>query len=211
MEITWLGRSCFRLRAKEATVIIDPVTRQGAAKTAADIVLISHGHPGHSARDTVAGTPRFLTGPGEYEIKGVPIVGVQTAHDAEGGRRRGGNTVWIVQLEELAICHLGDIGHALTAEQAEQIGSVDVLLVPVGGHNTIAAAQASEIVTTLEPKIVIPMHYAAEGEEAAGLAPVDGFLREQGVARGEPQARLSITRGSLPEETQVVVLDSRKN
>jgi L-ascorbate metabolism protein UlaG (beta-lactamase superfamily) len=206
MEITWLGHSFFRLRAREAIVAIDPVARKGAAKVAADIVLVSHPHEGHNGRDAVSGSPRFVTGPGEYEIKGVSIVGVQTAHDGEGGRRRGSNTAWIVQLEDVNVCHLGDIGHTLTEQQREAIGEVDVLLVPVGGHNTINAGQATEVVTSLEPKIVIPMHYGTGDGDESALAPVDHFLREQGVRAAEPQARLQLTRAALPEETTVVVL-----
>ncbi|HEY3082249.1 MAG TPA: MBL fold metallo-hydrolase [Chloroflexota bacterium] len=211
MEINWLGHSFFRLRAKEATVAIDPIARKGAGgKVAADVVLISHEHPGHAARDVISGSPRVLTRPGEYEIKGVSIVGVQTAHDGEGGKRRGGNTAWIVQLEDIKLCHLGDIGHTLTEEQAEAIGHVDVLLVPVGGHNTINAVQANEIVTALEPKIVVPMHFGTgEGDESA-LAPVEVFLREQGLRTVEPQAKLTLTKSALPDDTQVVVLDFRK-
>jgi L-ascorbate metabolism protein UlaG (beta-lactamase superfamily) len=211
MEITWLGHSFFRLRAKEATVAIDPIARKGAGgKVPADIVLISHDHAGHSAREAVSGSARVLTRPGEYEIKGVSIVGVQTAHDAEGGKRRGANTAWIVQLEEINVCHLGDIGHTLTEEQAEAIGHVDVLLVPVGGHNTINAVQANEIVTRLEPKIVVPMHFSTGDGGEAALAPVDVFLREQGLRTVEPQAKLTLTRTALPEDTQVVVLDHRR-
>src|SRR5688572_14016053 len=206
MEIHWLGHSFFRLRAREATVAIDPIVRKGAAKVAADVVLVSHEHEGHNGRDAVSGSPRFVTRPGEYEIKGVSIVGVQTAHDNEGGRRRGANTAWIVQLEDLHICHLGDIGHTLTEPQREAIGQVDILLIPVGGHNTINAVQATEMVTSLEPKIVIPMHYGTgEGDESA-VATVDHFLREQGVRSAEPQARLQVTKATLPEETTVVVL-----
>lgn len=211
MEITWLGHSFFRLRAKEATVAIDPSGRKGAVgKVAADIVLISHEHPGHSAREAISGSPRVLTRPGEYEIKGVSIVGVQTAHDGEGGKRRGANTAWIVQLEEISVCHLGDIGHTLTEEQAEALGHVDVLLVPVGGHNTINAVQANEIVTTLEPKIVVPMHFGNGDGEDSALAPVDVFLREQGLRTVEPQPKLTLTRSALPEDTQVVLLDHRR-
>jgi L-ascorbate metabolism protein UlaG (beta-lactamase superfamily) len=206
MEIHWLGHSFFRLRGREATVAIDPIFKKSAAKVAADIVLVSHEHDGHNGREAVSGTPRYVTRPGEYEIKGVSIVGVQTAHDNESGRRRGANTAWIVQLEDLRVCHLGDIGHTLTEQQREAIGDVDILLVPVGGHNTINAVQATELVTSLEPKIVIPMHYGTGDEEESALAPVDHFLREQGVRSAEAQPRLQVTKASLPEETTVVVL-----
>jgi L-ascorbate metabolism protein UlaG (beta-lactamase superfamily) len=212
MEITWLGHACFRVRGREATILIDPYGKEhgNLGRPSADIVLVSHAHPGHSHVDAVAGAPRTLSEPGEYEIKSIPIVGVQTAHDGEGGRRRGRNVAWVFQLEEISVCHLGDIGATLTSGQAEELGSVDVLLVPVGGHNTVNAAQAAEIVTQLEPKIVIPMHYAVAGRSETPLEPVDAFLRQQGAAGAEPQARLTVTRPSLPDETQVILLEERR-
>jgi len=212
MEITWLGHACFRVRGRDATILIDPYGREhgNLGRPTADIVLVSHPHPGHGFVEGVAGTPRTLSEPGEYEIKSVPIVGVQTAHDNEGGRRRGRNVAWSFQLEEVSVCHLGDIGATLTTEQAEELGSVDVLLVPVGGHNTVNAAQAAEIITQLEPRIVIPMHYAVGGQSETPLEGVDAFLRQQGAASAEPQARLTVTRPSLPDETQVVLLEERR-
>lgn len=214
MEITWLGRSCFRLRGREGVVVIDPydksVTGRPLAKLTADILLVSHDHPGHNATGAVGGEPRILNGPGEYEIKGIPIVGVQTAHDGEHGKKRGRNVAWLVEIDDIHVCHLGDLGHTLTEEQAEALGSVDILLTPVGGHNTINAVQANEIVTTIEPKIVVPMHYADADEGNDSLDGVDAFLRVQGVTRPEPQAKLSVTATNLPSDTQVVLLDSRR-
>jgi L-ascorbate metabolism protein UlaG (beta-lactamase superfamily) len=171
-------------------------------------VLVSHDHPGHNNHAAVAGAQRVLDGPGEYEIKGIPIVGVQTSHDGEGGRRRGRNVAWLVQIEELNVCHLGDLGAPLNSEQAEALGTVDVLLIPVGGHNTINASQAGEVVTLLEPKIVIPMHYQTEARR--GETPLDGveaFLRERGAHDLQPQPKLTLTRASLPDQTQIFLLD----
>lgn len=212
MEITWLGHSCFRLRGRDVSILIDPYGKETGSlgKQTADVVLVSHDHPGHNFSAGVGGAQKVLTLPGEYEIKSVPIVGVQTAHDAEGGRRRGGNVAWIVALEEVSVCHLGDLGDRLTAQQAEAIGSVDVLLVPVGGHNTINAAQATEIVTQLEPKIVVPMHYSDGQRAETPLDTVDAFLREQGATGVQPQAKLTVTRTSLPDETQVALLEYRR-
>lgn len=214
MEITWLGHSCFRLRGRDVSIVIDPVDRGAGSnigKVAADIVLVSHDHPGHNAVSQIGGSPRVLDGPGEYEIKGISIVGVQTAHDAQDGRVRGRNVVWITQIEDVTICHLGDIGAPLTSEQAEAFGNVDVLLVPVGGHNTVNAAQAAEIVTVLEPKVVVPMHYASESRRGeTPLDPVDAFLREQGVTDLTPQPKLVVTKSNLPEEPRVVLLDDRR-
>jgi L-ascorbate metabolism protein UlaG (beta-lactamase superfamily) len=214
MEITWLGHSCFRLRGRDVTIVIDPPDKSTGytlPKLTADVVLLSHDHPGHNNHAAVAGAQRVLTGPGEYEIKGVPIVGVQTAHDGEKGRRRGGNVAWLAHLEDLNICHLGDLGAPLTGEQAEALGSVDVLLVPVGGHNTLGATQAAEVVTMLEPKIVIPMHYQTEARRGENvLDAVDGFLRQQGAPDAQPQPKLVVTRANLPDETQVMLLDYRR-
>ena len=212
MEITWLGHACFRVRGREATILIDPYGRDhgNLGKPSADIILVSHDHPGHSYVEGVVGARRTLVAPGEYEIKSIPIVGVRTAHDGEAGRRRGPNIAWAFQLEEVSVCHLGDIGAALTTDQAEELGSVDVLLVPVGGHNTVNAAQAAEIVTQLEPKIVIPMHYATPGRSETPLEPVDAFLRQAGAAGVAPPPRLTITKPSLPDETQIVLLEERR-
>lgn len=209
MEIVWHGHSFFRIRAREATIVFDPHDGSKAGRVQADLALISHDHPGHNYLEAVTGTSRVLTRPGEYEIRGVSIVGVQAAHDAEGGRKRGRNIAWMVHVEDISVCHLGDLGHPLTPDQAQAIGTIDILLVPVGGHNTINASQAAEIVTTLEPRVVIPMHFAQPGYESA-LATVDGFLREQGARGLEPQPRYAVSsRSALPPETQVLLLEPR--
>src|SRR5438105_3549486 len=124
MEITWLGHSCFRLRGRDVAVVVDPpdkATGYNLPKLVADVVLVSHDHLGHNNHAAVGGSPKVLTSPGEYEIKGVSIVGVQTAHDSEGGRRRGRNVAWIAQIEEVDVCHLGDLGAPLTSDQAEAL------------------------------------------------------------------------------------------
>src|SRR5579875_2058938 len=163
MEIVWHGHAHFRIRGREGVVVTDPTPRKGngsAPRTAADVVTISHGHPGHSQAGLVGGQPKVLTGPGEYEVKGINIVGIPTFHDAERGRKRGKNTAYLINLDELVVCHLGDLGQIPTAEQVDQIGdNVDVLLVPVGGGGTIDAAQAVEVISLIDPRVVIPMHY----------------------------------------------------
>ncbi len=211
MEIVWHGHSFFRMRAREATIVIDPHARHRGARIAADIGLITHEHPGHNAREVIGGTPRILSGPGEYDVSSIAIVGVQTAHDAEQGRRRGRNTVWLVTAEEMRVCHLGDLGHQLSSGDLDAIGAVDILMTPVGGHNSLDGRGAAEVVRALEPRIVIPMHFA-EADGDLFLGPVDPFLREQGAIGATRQARLNITRSSLPPagETQVVLLELRK-
>jgi len=212
MEIVWHGHAHFRIRGREGVVVTDPTLRKGngsAPRTAADVVTISHGHPGHSQAGLVGGQPKVLTGPGEYEVKGINIVGIPTFHDAERGKKRGKNTAYLINLDELVVCHLGGLGQIPTAEQVDQIGdNVDVLLVPVGGGGTIDAAQAVEVISLIDPRVVIPMHYQV-GELDPQLDPVDRFLREMGVVDAEAQQRVSITRSSLPEATEVMVLQPR--
>lgn len=212
MEIIWLGHACFRLRGKEAVVVTDPYDKSvgyALGKPSADIVTLSHSHPGHGNRAGVGGEPRIVDGPGEYEIKGVVITGFRTDHDSEGGKARGKNTAYLIEMESLAIGHLGDLGHVLTAAQVEAMSKVDVLLVPVGGVTTINAAQAAEVISLIEPKIVVPMHYRAAGADA-NLDPVDRFCREMGAASLTPQPRLSVTQSNLPDITQVVLLEQRR-
>ena len=146
MDITWLGHSCFRLRGSHATVITDPYSPNlgySLGKPTAQIVTVSHQHEGHSYVQGIGGELRRVTGPGEYEISGVLIIGIAAFHDREKGRKRGKNTVYVIEVDEVAICHLGDLGHVLTAEQVEEIDNVDVLMLPVGGVSTIDAAVAA--------------------------------------------------------------------
>ena len=209
MDITWLGHSCFRIRGNRATVITDPYAPSlgySLGNPTADIVCVSHQHPGHSYIQGVASKPKLVTGPGEYEISGVLIIGIATFHDAERGTKRGKNTVYLMQIDEVSICHLGDLGHVLTAEQVEELAKVDMLLIPVGGVSTIGAPVAAEVVRQLEPKVVIPMHYKTQALTLE-LEPVDKFLKEMGVQEANPQPKLSLSRSSLPDSTQVRLLN----
>jgi L-ascorbate metabolism protein UlaG (beta-lactamase superfamily) len=212
MEITWLGVSCFRLRGKERTVLTDPYAKTGGqnmGRPTADIVTVSHPHPNHENVAAVGGAPKVVDGPGEYEIGGVVITGISTFHDAEGGRKRGKNTAYLIEVEDVVVCHLGDLGHVPSTEQIEAMADVDVLLVPVGGETTINAAQAVEVVNLVEPKIVVPMHYRAEGG-AADLEPVERFCREMGVKEWQSQPKLTVTSSTLPEGPHLVVLEQRR-
>ncbi len=209
MHISWLGHSCFRVRGSQAVVITDPYPPSlgySLGKPNAGIVTVSHQHPGHSYVQGIGGEPRPVTGPGEYEISSVLIIGIATFHDRERGRERGKNTVYVMEVDEVSICHLGDLGHVLTAEQVEEIDNVDVLLLPVGGVSTIDASMAAEVVRQLEPKVVLPMHYKTQALSGE-LEPVERFLKEIGVKEIIPQPKLSVTRSSLPPSTQVFLLD----
>jgi len=211
MEISWLGHSCFYLKGKQASVITDPFSPNlgySLGKASARIVTVSHQHPGHSYIQGVGGNPHPVTGPGEYEIGNVIIIGIATFHDKDGGKLRGKNTVYYIDIDDIAICHLGDLGHALTDEQVEELGKIDVLLVPGGGVSTINAATAAEVVRQLEPNVVIPMHYKTPALNRE-LEPVEPFLKEIGTHDIDPKAKLSLTRNSLPLTTQVTLLEYR--
>jgi L-ascorbate metabolism protein UlaG (beta-lactamase superfamily) len=209
LDITWHGHSCFRLRGREVAIVTDPYgrgTRYPPLRLTADVVTVSHPHPHHDFVDAVqrgGDRPRRVDGPGEYEIGGVMISGVATYRDKQKGKQHGKNTAYLFGLDDLRICHLGDLGHTLSAEQIEALKDADVLLIPVGGHCTIDAVEAVEVVSQLEPKLVIPMHYGTPGVPSD---PVERFCRELGVADLSPMPRLSVTRGSLPDETQVVLM-----
>ncbi|MBI2774218.1 MAG: MBL fold metallo-hydrolase [Chloroflexi bacterium] len=211
MDLTWLGHACFRLRGREGVVLTDPPDpKSGHAipRTEAHLVTISHDHDGHSSLRSVAGDPVVLKGPGEYEVREILVTGIPTFHDEKKGEERGRNTVFTIHLDDLAVCHLGDLGHALVAADLERIGQVDVCLLPISGADTnLSAAMAADVVHQLEPKVVVPMAYDTEGRRKD--APFDRLLLELGVKEVTPVPKLSVTRASLPAELQVVALDSR--
>ncbi len=204
-----MGHSCFRLRGKQAAIITDPFPPDlgyTLGKPTADIATISHQHPSHSYGKGIDGEPKIINGPGEYEIKGVLIIGIATFHDANGGKEKGKNTVYLIEIDGITVCHLGDLGHVLTTEQVEEIDDVDVLLLPVGGGATINASTAAEVLRQIEPRVVIPMHYKTPVLERE-LGPVDSFLKEMGIERPASQPKLSLNPSNLPLSTQVFLLD----
>jgi len=208
VDITWLGLSCFRIRGSQAVIITDPFPPglgYTLGKQTADIVTVSHQHPSHSYDQGINSEHRLVKGPGEYEISGVLILGISTYHDSVKGQTRGKNTIYLMEIDGVNVLHLGDLGHALNDQQAEEIGNVDVLLLPVGGVNTINAAMAAEVIRKLEPKMVVPMHYKTE-KGSPDLEPVENFLKEMGKTLVEPRPKLTVSRNSLPLTTEVVVL-----
>jgi L-ascorbate metabolism protein UlaG (beta-lactamase superfamily) len=174
----------------------------------ADLVTVSHEHENHSYTQVVRDGAYVIRGPGEYEVAGVSVIGVPTFHDSEKGAKHGRNTVYLIEIDDVTICHLGDLGHKLDDTEAEAISSPDVLLVPVGGRTAINAAQAAEVVRQLEPRFVVPMHYAIPGLKLE-LDPIDRFLKEMAVTASEPQQKLSVQRSSGEFETKVVVLEPK--
>lgn len=208
-EIKWFGHGCFRVRGREATIVMDPVGRATGytlPKQKADIVTISHDHPGHNARGPVQEGYFLIDGPGEYEISDVFVTGIRTFHDTKQGKVRGFNTVYLVELEELRICHLGDLAHPLSEQQLEGLDAVDVLLVPVGGGNALDAQGANEVIGQIEPRIVIPMHYRT-GLGDHNLEPIERFCKELGIDQLAPQEKLTVRKGDLPDTVKVVILE----
>ncbi len=215
MEIYPLGHSSFKIKGKTAIVVTDPydpvkVGLKFPKLDGVDIVTVSHDHGDHNAAGNIGGTPFVVSGPGEYEVKRVTVIGVATWHDDQEGGQRGKNVVYNIMIDDVHVCHLGDLGHKLTDPQLTAIGDVDVLLVPVGGFYTIDPSVATQVVAQLEPRIVIPMHYFRSGmrEEAFGkLATVDKFLKEMGVENVAASPKLAMSKDKLPETTTVVVLE----
>lgn len=214
MDIYFYGQACFKLKGKATSVVIDPYTPEFVGfklpKLEADMVLVSHTHEDHnnvSAVKTEAGESPFeIAGPGEYEKAGVAVIGVNSFHDTSSGSERGRNTMYSITIDDVKVAHLGDVGQEkLTDEQREELGSVDILLIPVGGTFTIDAKKAAAIAAQIEAKIIIPMHYQLPGLKFE-LDPVDNFLKEMGIESKEETAKLSISRDKIPEETQVIVL-----
>ncbi|MFA5310032.1 MAG: MBL fold metallo-hydrolase [Dehalococcoidales bacterium] len=208
MDITWLGHSCFRIRGSQAVIVTDPFppdTGYTLGKITADIVTVSHPHPSHSFQEGINGEHRLVKGPGEYEMNGVLMLGLTTYHDSIKGQAKGKNTIYLMEVDTVAICHLGDIGHVISDAQVEELGNVDILMVPVGGVSTINASMAAETVRKLEPKIVLPMHYKTD-KTTRELEPLENFLKEMGVSQAEPKPKLTVSKSNLPLTTQVVVL-----
>jgi L-ascorbate metabolism protein UlaG (beta-lactamase superfamily) len=207
MEITWYGHSCFRLAERgKATVITDPFDDSigyALPKLKADVVTVSHTAPGHSSYDSVKSYQRLIAGPGEYEIGGVFIIGA-AMHNGDTDPPKY-NVAYSFDYEGLSVVHLGDLDHVPSQSTIEAMGSADIVLVPVGGGGGLNATQAAEVISMLEPGIVIPMHYQTP-ETNLELEPVDRFLKEMGVSRIQQEEVLKISKSSLPEQTQIVVL-----
>jgi L-ascorbate metabolism protein UlaG (beta-lactamase superfamily) len=209
MEVNWLGRSCFRLRGRDVTVVMDPPAAEleKAGQLQADVATLSQGSvPAHGTLGKQG--MQVVAGPGEYEIKGTMITGVATPR-APGEQRAGPrNTAYVVEIDDVSVCHLGDLTTGLTADQVAVVKDADVLLVPVGGRGTIDGAQAAEVVALVEPRLVIPMRFRTPDDPE--LDEVDRFCREIGAQDLRPQPRLTVTRSSLPEQLTVVLLEPRK-
>jgi L-ascorbate metabolism protein UlaG (beta-lactamase superfamily) len=214
MDIFHLGHSSFKLKGKAMTLVTDPFDSDEVGikfpKTEADVVTVSHSHADHSATSSLENDPLVITGPGEYEVKGVRIVGIASYHDDTKGSQRGKNVLFRITIDGISFLHCGDLGHLLSQDEIEHLDGIDVLLVPVGGVYSLTPSQAKELVAKVEPRIVIPMHYQVTGldpKKYGSLAPVSEFLKEMGKEGIVPIPKLNITKDKLPEEQTIVVLE----
>ena len=214
MDITYLGHSAFRIKTRNATIVTDPYDSKIGRKfppVEADIVTISHNHHDHDKHEQVKNVKKVVSGPGEYEIMGVSIIGIPTYHDNVKGANRGKNTVYVFEVEDIRLVHLGDLGHQLKDKVIEDIGDVNILMIPVGGTYTIGPKGAVNIVKNFEPQYVIPMHYYDPGltkQTFGKLEKVDAFLKEVGLST-EKTNKLTVKALDMGEDQKVVVLESK--
>ena len=216
MKITWHGHSLFQIAANpqknsQVNIIIDPFDKSiglRVPKLEADILLVTHQHYDHNNVKAVLGNPFIVEGPGEYEIKKIFIQGIPSFHDDSEGGKRGENTIYVIDVENIKICHLGDFGQKeLTEEQLDKIGSIDILMIPVGGTYTISAAEAGKIMAQLEPKITIPMHYALPKLKIK-LDPLTKFLKTFGIKSLTPIKKLVVKKKDIPlNEAKIIVFE----
>ncbi len=204
-DVKWLGNTCFRIKSREATVLMDPVTRDGGIsvpKQKADIVTLSvRGRA--NALANVEGEYTLVDGPGEYEVQDVFLSGIRTRRN--GTAQKDFNTVYLVEMDEMIFCHLGSLNKPLTEAQVEAMGDVDVLFVPIGGEDSLSPAGATEVIGQIEPRLVIPMRYRIN--EEAGKRALGEFVAALGLTEVPREDRLTIRKNALPETMGVTVLD----
>ncbi len=211
MIIKWLGHACFLITSEEGLkVITDPYTVGGSInyspiREVADIVVVSHGHADHNNVSAVRGKPEVVKDSGTKTAKGVQFRGVATYHDTAQGKQRGTNTVFCFTLDDIKLCHLGDLGHLISQGQVNEIGAVDILFIPVGGFYTIAAANASQVCDQLKSKVIIPMHFKTP-QCTYPIAGVDDFLRGKVNVEKMDSSEIEFKLDELPAVTQIVVL-----
>lgn len=208
MLIKWLGHASFKISSQGIDIITDPINENSGYPMfprSADIITISHQHWDHNAVECITGPAKVIEGPGQHQIEGVLINGINAYHDDQQGRERGSNTIFKICAEGINLVHLGDLGHVLSLEQVEEIGRTDILLLPVGGRYTVGAEQACEIVELLQPQFVIPMHFQTR-HLSFSLAPVEKFISRYERVLKLPCLEIE-AKDLDQEEPRIIVLD----
>jgi len=205
VRLRWFGHACFRIKGT-LTVVIDPFHERDVGyptpDSEADVVLVTHDHFDHNRTDVIKGDFEVIKAPGEYEVRGVKFRGIPSYHDNSKGALRGKNTIYVFEMDGIKFCHLGDLGEVLSEEKADEIGDVDVLMIPVGGHFTIGPEEAGEVVSKLSPKVTIPMHYKTPVINFP-IRPVDEFLKGKDNVKRFSQSEVEV---ELPEKPEIWVL-----
>lgn len=211
MIITWLGHSCFKIQDKTGTdgitIATDPFDKTLGLKMhsfEANIVTVSHDHYDHNNIKAIRGNPIIINCAGEYDIQGVMIEGIESYHDTQQGIERGNNIIFRIEIDNITVVHLGDLGHILDNKQLDKLTNTDILLIPVGGIYTLDAKKAVEVISQIEPRIIIPMHYKLPGL-TININEVDKFIKEAGIASHQEE-RLKINKKDLPQEDMEIIL-----
>ncbi|MDP3769754.1 MAG: MBL fold metallo-hydrolase [bacterium] len=212
MVITWYGQSCFKIQSGDLVMVIDPFSKDiglTPPRFRADIALVTHAHADHNNLESITGDPFSITGPGEFEVKGAYIHGIETFHDTQNGKERGLNTIFLCEIEGIRVLHMGDYGEEVVRNSRflEEVGKVDILLVPVGGTYTIDGENAARLSKDIEPRYVIPMHYKIPDLKIS-LQDNSAFLKEMGVKNAQQQEKFTIKKKDIAveEKTEVIVL-----
>ena len=210
MKVKWLGHASFLITSNGGIrIMTDPYMPNerltyDEIKESADIVTVSHGHGDHNNVAAVQGDPEVVKE--TAEAKGIKFKGIPTYHDDAGGSQRGNNTIFCFEVDGIRVCHLGDLGHRLSDKQVAELGSVDILLIPVGGNFTIDAKVATEVCGRLSPKVIIPMHYRNERCPSFPVAGVDEFLKGKKGVKKLDTSEAEFKQGELPATIQIIVL-----
>lgn len=211
MLITWLGHSCFKLQDKTGTegitVVTDPFDKKVGLKVPnfeADIVTVSHDHYDHNNVSSLRGNPFVINCAGEYDVKGISVDGIESYHDEKEGAEQGDNVIYRINIDNISVVHLGDLGHVLDSKNLGKIEGADILLIPVGGKYTIDAKQAVEVISRIEPRMVIPMHYKTPGSKV-DVDGVDKFVKELGI-KPTYEDKLKISKKDLPQDDMELVI-----
>lgn len=214
MIINWFGQSCFKIQGQDSTLVTDPFDNSFGLKVprlAADIVTVSHDFNDANNIDTIKGTgenqPFIIKTPGEYEIKNIFVYGIPTYHNEPGGKEKSPSLLYLIEIDQIKIAHLGNLDHVLSNGEVEKLEGADILMIPVGGNTVLSAKQATELISQLEPRIVIPMNYQIPGLKLKNkIDGINSFCKEFGVCPTEEINKFKVTKKDLPQEDLKVVI-----